>query len=378
MRKGWYKSLNTAATPLSGGAFDEGRDSLLKFSAIKALQSPIHQVVSFAATVEQILAIASIDRVKRDDRGALHGFQRPQVSKHIREIRDYLSRPDAVMPNAVVLAFTSGVRVVEGNGAYAEIEVDISSGPPGFVVDGQQRLSALAGLEGSSFQLLVSALVCENQEELRRQFILVNNTSPLPKSLVYELLPSVSGLPFRMTSRARAARIVEMLNYDDRSSLQGQIKQHTNPLGVIGDTSLQKLVMNSLSDGYCREVIELSGGEDRCFLAISEFFQAVQEVFGNAWHGHTPKSSRLVHSAGIISMGFVMEQLCATGAPLAPVFKLGLRKLQGYTAWTLDSGEWSFKTGNRPWNGVQNLHGDIHLLTDHLTRVVRSSELVPS
>ncbi len=364
--------------PLCWRALKEGIVSLLKFSAIKALQSQSHQVVSFAATVEQILAIASIDRVKRDDRGILNGFQRPQVSKHIREIRDYLTRPDAVMPNSVVLAFTGGVKVVEGTGAYAEIEVDISSGPPGFVVDGQQRLSALAGIEGSSFQLLVSALVCKSQEELRRQFILVNNTSPLPKSLVYELLPGVSGLPLRMTSRSRAARIVEMLNYDDRSSLQGQIKQHTNPLGVLGDTSLQKLVMNSLSDGYCREVIELSGGEDLCFLAISEFFQAVQEVFGDAWHGHTPKSSRLVHSAGIISMGFVMEQLCATGVPLAPVFKLGLKKLHGYTAWTSGSGDWFFKTGNRPWNGIQNLHGDIHLLTDHLIRVLRSSELIAS
>lgn len=351
---------------------------MLKFGGIKALQSSTHQVVSFAATVEQVLAIASIDRLKRDDRGTLHGFQRPQVSKHIREIRDYLTRPDAVMPNAVVLAFTEGVRVVEGKGPYAEIEVDVSSGPPGFVVDGQQRLSALAGIEGSSFQLLVSALVCESQEELRRQFILVNNTSPLPKSLVYELLPSVSGLPFRMTSRARASRIVEMLNYDDRSSLQGQVKQHTNPSGVIGDTSLQKLVMNSLTDGYCRETIELSGGEDRCFLAVSEFFQAVQDVFGNAWYDHTPKSSRLVHSAGIISMGFVMEQLCATGAPLAPIFKLGLRKLQGYTAWTAGSGEWLFKTGSRPWNGIQNLHGDIHLLTDHLTRLLRKPDVTLS
>lgn len=356
---------------LLGVPFDEGGVPLLRFSAVKASQSPVHQVVSFAATVDQILAIASIDRVKRDEQGTLHGFQRPQVSKHIREIRDYLSRTDAVMPNAVVLAFTSGVKISDEKGPYAEIEVDISTGPPGFVVDGQQRISALAGLEDRSFQLLVSALVCENQEELRRQFILVNNTSPLPKSLIYELLPSVSGLPFRMTSRARAARIVEMLNYDDRSSLQGQIKQHTNPSGVIGDTSLQKLVMNSLSDGYCRQLIELEGGEDRCFLAISEFFQAVQEVFGGAWHGHTPKSSRLVHSAGIISMGFVMEQLCVSGRPLAPVFKVGLRKLLRYTAWTSDSGEWLFRTGSRPWNGIQNLHGDIHLLTDHLTRVLR-------
>lgn len=344
---------------------------MLRFAAIRAHQSSSHQVLSFAATAEQIMAIASIERVKRDENGRLQGFQRPLVAKHIREIRDYLERPDSVMPNAIVLAFTNGVRVANEAGAYVEIEVDVSNGPVGFVVDGQQRLSAMAGLPGRDFQLLVSALICDTPEELRRQFILVNNTSPLPKSLIYELLPAVDGLPKRMTSRARAARVVELLNFDSRSSLQGQIKQHTNPIGIIGDTSLQKMVMNSLSDGYCRTVIEYESGEERCFLAISEFFSAVQEVFASAWLGHTPRTSRLLHSAGIISMGYVMDQLCVAGSPLAPLFKLGLKRLEGKVAWTAGQGDWHFQSGIRSWNAIQNLHGDIHILSDYLTRLLR-------
>ena len=344
---------------------------MLRFAAIRAHQSPSHQVLSFAATAEQVMAIASIDRVKRDESGHLQGFQRPLVSRHIREIRDYLERPDSVMPNAIVLAFTNGVRVANDAGAFVEIEVDVSNGPVGFVVDGQQRLSAMAGLPGRDFQLLVSALICETPEDLRRQFILVNNTSPLPKSLIYELLPTVGGLPKRMTSRARAARVVELLNFDGRSSLLGQIKQHTNPAGVIGDTALQKMVMNSLSDGYCRTVIEHEDGEERCFLAISEFFSAVQEVFKSEWVGHTPRTSRLVHSAGIISMGYVMDQLCSQCQPLSPLFKLGLRRLERWTAWTAERGSWGFQSGVRPWNAIQNLHGDIHILSDYLTRILR-------
>ena len=348
----------------------------MRFSAIRAKQSATHQVVSFAATVEQILAIASIDRVRRDAGGDLHGFQRPMVAKHIREIRDYLERPDAVMPNAVVLAFTDGITITEGQGPYAEIEIDISRGPTGFVVDGQQRLSALAGLPSGDFQLLVSALICQHQDELRQQFILVNNTRPLSKSLIYELLPGVDGLPLRMTSRARAARIVELLNFDERSSLRGQIKQHTNPLGTISDTALQKMVINSLSDGYCRSLIDQEGGEERCFVVVSEFFLAVQQVFRKAWVGHHPKSSRLVHSAGIISMGYVMDQLCTTSAPLAPLFKLGLKDLEGKTPWTAGHGDWPFQSGIRSWNGIQNLHQDIHVLSDYLTKLVRRNSAI--
>lgn len=348
-----------------------GENSVLRFDAIRARQGSSHQVLSFAATAEQVMAIASIARVKRDDCGRLSGFQRPLVSKHIREIRDYLERSDSVMPNAIVLAFTRGVRVTGEAGSYVQIEVDASDGPVGFVVDGQQRLSAMAGLPERDFQFLVSALICDSPEELRRQFILVNNTCPLPKSLIYELLPAVDGLPKRMSSRARAARVVELLNFDGRSSLLGQIKQHTNPLGVIGDTSLQKLVMNSLSDGYCRSLIERDNGEEACFLTVSEFFSAVQDVFSSSWVGHTPRTSRLVHSAGIISMGYVMDQLCATGRPLAPIFKLGLKRLEGKVAWTEGQGDWSFPSGVRPWNAIQNLHGDIYVLSDYLTRLLR-------
>lgn len=354
--------------------FRDFEGGVMRFPAIRARQSATHEVVSFAASVEQIKAIAAIDRVRRDADGSLHGFQRPMVANHIREIRDYLQRPDAVMPNAIVLAFTEGITVTERDSCSVEIEIDVSGGPVGVVVDGQQRLTALGGLSSGDFQLLVSALICKDQDELRRQFILVNNTSPLPKSLIYELLPGVEGLPRRMTSRARAAHIVEMLNFDNRSSLRGQIKQHTNPQGVISDTALQRMVMNSLSDGYCRTVIDSHDGPEKCFLAISEFFLAVQQVFDQAWVGHNPRSSRLVHSTGLISMGYVMDQLCSAGAPLAPLFKLGLKKLEGKTSWTAGHGDWHFQSGVRPWNGIQNLHQDIHVLTDYLTRLLRRAD----
>ena len=44
--------------------------------------------------------------------------------------------------------------------------------------------------------------LCETEEELQKQFILVNNTRPLPKALVYELLPKVGDLPPRMSNRS--------------------------------------------------------------------------------------------------------------------------------------------------------------------------------
>jgi len=84
-----------------------------QFLALQAKQGAQHAVFCFTATAEEVLAIARIDRAGRDAQGDLFGFQRPQIAQHIQQIRDYLQRPDAVLPNSVVIALTNGIAVAE-------------------------------------------------------------------------------------------------------------------------------------------------------------------------------------------------------------------------------------------------------------------------
>jgi len=344
----------------------------LTFSAIRARQSNRHQVFVFAATARQIQRFARIERAGRSGQGDLFGFQRPQVGAHIREIRDYMQRDDAVVPNSIVVAFveTDGCFRVDGDGAVVRVEIDVQGTPRGLVVDGQQRLSALAGLPERDMELLVSVLVCRDQAELRRQFILINNTRPLPKGLIYELLPTVEGLPLRLSSRSLAAQLTDRLNYRC-GPLQGQIHQHTNPTGRIKDTAVQKLVMNSLADGAMRDLIQRKDGETECLRLVNNFFIAIATTFAKDWREHTPKTSRLVHSAGIIAMGHVMEELYVRHkARKIADFEEGLQALVGHTAWS--SGTWEFgKDDRRPWNRIQNTNRDILLLTEHLLKTLK-------
>ena len=344
----------------------------LVFPAIVAEQSPDHTVFSFCARASEIYAMAHIDRIGRESDGTLKGFQRPQIANHIEEIRKYLSKSEAILPNPIVLAFTDKVSITRNGQSSTEVAIDIANGPPGFVVDGQQRLTALGGLPDKDFQLFVSGVLCKNEDELRKQFILINNTRPLPKTLIYELLPSVSGLPSKLSERAQAAALVERLNFDEQSSLRGQIKQHTNPKGVISDTALQRLIMNSHSDGALREISRESGGDQRSFDLISNYFAAVQEVFSDAWDGHAPRTSRLVHGAGVVSMGYVMEFLwSADNAFTKDAFAAGLVPLVDRCAWT--SGNWDYGPGNiRPWNSIQNLARDWVELSEYLIRLIKS------
>lgn len=339
------------------------------FTAIRAQQSAEHTSLAFSARASEILAFASIDRIGRDAQGKLSGFQRPQVAAHIREIQDYLAKPDSVLPNPIVVAFTEKVEVEEVGDGLCQIRIDVSDGPPGLVVDGQQRLTALSQID-RDFQVFVSVLVCRDEAELRRQFVLINNTRPLPKSLIYELLPTVDDLPARLNKRSQAADLTAQLNFK-RTSLHGLIKMHTSPDGVIADTVIQKIIMESLSDGVMRGLIRSKRGEQACITIISNFFEAVDRTFPGEWGGHTAASSRLRHGAGILAMGAVMEILAErVDARSVEDFEAGLACLKGRTAWT--SGAWAFDGEERRWNSIQNINRDIALLTYHLTSIVKA------
>jgi DGQHR domain-containing protein len=328
-------------------------------------QGTAASVICFVAKPSEIARIARIDRIGRDAKGSLRGFQRQRIASHVREIRDYLSRREAILPNAIVLAFNRGVKVSRDG----LLSVDVSNGPPGWVVDGQQRLAAALECVNGNFQLIVSAFICADMSELNRQFILVNNTRPLAKPLIYELLPGTTGLPHRLANRTEAAMLTEALNYQEGSSLRGLIMQQTNPDGIIKDTLLQKLLLNSIQQGALRRGNSTNGTLLARFELVSEFFFAVREVFQSDWDGHTPKTSRLLHGAGLITMGYVMDELYASGARRRRQFVRGLLPLVGRTHWT--SGEWRIGEERRAWNSIQNIGADYRLISHHIVRILR-------
>jgi len=343
------------------------------YTALIPKQSPEITVLTFCAKASDILNFSRIDRIERNNDGKLKGFQRPQIANHINEIRDYLGREEAILPNSIVVAFTSGVSFETIDNGLARVTIDPSNDVQGLVVDGQQRLTALSGLPDKEFEVFVSCILCNNEEELRKQFILINNTRPLPKTLIFELLPTVNGLPHRLSSRSLAASLVERLNYDESSSLHRQIKQHTNPTGYLKDTSIQKLIINSLNDGAFRNLAHEDDPEEKQFELINNYFKAIQEVFPSAWHLHKPNTSRLVHSAGILAMGYVMEHIYAiNGKTDIDSFKNQLYKLVDKCSWT--EGHWDYGDDNkRPWNGIQSIPRDYIELAQYLIRVLKRS-----
>jgi DGQHR domain-containing protein len=243
---------------------------------------------------------------------------------------------------------------------------------PGWIVDGQQRCAAIREANVDSFPIFAVGFLSENVADQREQFILVNSTKPLPKGLIYELLPETSGkLPSLLHRRRFPAMLMNRMNSDETSPLKNLIKTPTVPQGLIKDNSILKMIENSLSDGALyrfRNPNDGNGDIDAMLKVLYRFWEAVSTVFAEDWN-LPPRRSRLVHGAGIVTMGFLMDAICdrfrTQGTPSVDEFINDLFPLKPFCRWT--NGYWEFGPGaQRKWNEIQNIPRDIQLLSNYM------------
>ncbi len=357
----------------------------MRLPAIEVNQSAGRKLYAFAIDGKLVPRFATVSRVRRQNGRTLLGYQRPEVLSHIEEIRNYLESASPMVPNAVVVAFDSRVRFEANSEAPSSpysrsgmlvIPVEPEDAPderkPGFIVDGQQRLAAIRDAAIDSFPICVTAFITNDVSQQTEQFILVNSTKPLPKGLIYELLPNTSAqLPSLLNRRKLPAHLLERLNLDEGSPLQGMIQTATNPTGKIKDNSILRMLESSLSDGALYKFKAMGDEEadvESMLKVLHAFWGAVSHVFKEAW-GLPPKKSRLMHGAGIVSMGFVMDAIGdryrSARIPTMKQFVTNLEPLKEACRWT--DGYWDFGPGHqRKWNELQNTSKDIELLANYL------------
>jgi DGQHR domain-containing protein len=294
------------------------------------------------------------------------------------------------MPNALVVAFDSRVRFEPaagvasyGHTAAGTIVIPLpfeGDEPPGWVVDGQQRAAALRDARVEQFPVPVVGFITDDLAEQRAQFILVNNTKPLPKGLIHELLPATDGaLPIALLRKRYPAKLLAALNLTPGSPMYEAIRTPTMPEGRIRDNSVLKMLENSITDGALyafRNPVTGEGDGARMLEVLWNFWSAVAETWPEAWE-LPPRKSRLTHGVGIVALGYVMDEiteLCAAygHVPTSDMYAAHLATLADVCAWT--RGQWDFGLReHRPWNELQVTPKDILKLTDLLLRTYRGS-----
>jgi DGQHR domain-containing protein len=357
--------------------------------ALKITQAGSAPLYMFTLTGSEVLQVADISRVSRDDVGELIGYQRPEVRGHIQEITDYLDSDQPLFPNPIIMALPSTVRftcsrgpnVSDGIAASGTLEIPLPNGDgrkPGWIVDGQQRAYALAAARRRDFPVPVNAFIADSVDVQRDQFLRINNTKPLPRGLVTELLPKISTpLPPRLSVRKIPSALCDLLNSSDESPFRGMIRRPSASKdkaksAVVTDTSLIDSLKESLTSpsGCLFPYRNLSSGETDfpgIWSALVLYWSAVRETFPDAW-GKPPEQSRLMHGAGIRAMGRLMDRIMgsvdARQSGAADLVAADLALLAPHCHWT--EGQWD-GLGLR-WNEIQNVSQHIRELSSFLMR----------
>lgn len=359
--------------------------NILEFPALALQQGPNRTIYSFGLDGKTIGQFATVARAGRSDDGLFVGYQRPEVRKHVAEIRKYLESGAPMVPNAVVLAFDNRVEFrrvgppLPGFLQHGVLRVPRKHRPEddaaAWIVDGQQRLAAIREAKVGSFPIFAVAFIARTIEEQREQFLLVNSTKPLPRALIHELLPGVSqNLPTNLAKRQVPASIVAALNSHPSSPLFGSITTATNPGGRVKDNSVLRVLESSLSDGVLYRISRSTLTEDEkwdiTMRVLNSFWNAVKDTWPDIWE-LGPRKSRLLHGAGIVALGFLMDAMSDRRREEWPdyAFFFGeLAKVKPYCRW--NEGYWEFgPEHHRHWNEIQNTPKDVQLLANYLNRL---------
>ncbi|KFA89881.1 DGQHR domain-containing protein DpdB [Archangium violaceum] len=358
--------------------------------AIRIEQHPRHPLYLFTLTASELLRVADVSRVSRDQGGALLGYQRPEVKRHVRSITEYLDGPQVLFPNSIILALSSstlfkqirGPKVDSGIAEAGTLRIPLP-GPgqskPAWIVDGQQRALALSQCKRQDFPVPVNAFVADEVDLQRDQFLRVNNTRPLPRGLITELLPEVSTLlPSNLAARRAPAALCDLLNRDPQSPFRGLIRRASQDsdarhAAVVTDTAVVKMLQESLSSpsGALFPYRNIASGEtdfESVRKLLLMYWKAVRDTFPEAW-GRPPTRSRLMHGAGLCAMGRLMDKVMGSidlnGARTPQVVRAELARIRPICRWTDGNRE---ELGGLAWNEVQNTPQHIRLLSSTLIR----------
>jgi DGQHR domain-containing protein len=365
------------------------RSKTLTVRAVKTQQGDEVDVFAFFLPGPAVLEVADIARVHREEEGGvLQGFQRPEIRSHVKQIADFLDHGPALFPNAIILALSPEIefRASRGPAPAGLLEVAQSGTltvpvrPEGkraaWIVDGQQRSLALARTKNRNVVVPVIGFVSADIETHREQFILVNKAKPLPARLINELLPETSAfLPRDLSARKIPSELANWLNRRSDSPFRGVIRRMSDGdenKGVVVDTALITVIKNSLNSplGALSPHKGASGAPpdlDAMYQQLVAFWNAAKRAFPDAW-GLPPTRSRLMHSAGIQAMGYLMDRLVARtqGAnDPSKAMLAALRLLRPYCAWT----EGTWQGLGLAWDEVQSVPRHIRGLADLLIRL---------
>ena len=365
-------------------------DNIIQRKALRVDQKGGRHIYLLTVSADDLLRIAGVSRVTRDNDERLIAYQRSDVRRHVREIAEYLKADNMLLAHPLILSFSTQVAFVSSRGPNVSdgfavagtirIPIPSNDGPkPAWIVDGQQRALAIGLCEDRTFAVPICAFIADDVELQRDQFLRINNSRPLPRGLVTELLPEVtSPLPPKLAIRRMPSALCDLLNHEETSPFYRLIKRPSSSgeeshRAVVTDTVIVKMIEESLTHpSGClfphRNIATGEYDEGAIWGVLQVYWSAVRDVFPEAW-GKPSSESRLMHGVGIRAMGKLMDRIMASvdlrSKDAAKLVRIELQSIAATCRWT--DGEWE-QLGGIAWNELQNLHKHLSMLSNFLIR----------
>lgn len=357
----------------------------LHLRAVHAQQGNGVAVYSFFMRGSDVLRVADISRLHRDDADELKGFQRKEIQTHVQGIVEYLDRGEVLFPNAIILAFHGSVEFKQSRGPSPEGAVSGTLSIPlngtdrksAWIVDGQQRAFALSRTRNKEVMVPIVGFVAPSIDVQREQFILVNKAKPLPKRLINELLPEISAdLPADLRPAQIPSELCNILNRDPKSPFYKLIRrasdEEANSVAIVIDTALINMMKHSINNYgalalYKNTATDGVADIEGMYRLLCIYWNAVKKVFPEAW-GLRPQDSRLMHSAGIQAMGILMDRVMPRihrTKNVSEEVEASLRRISSYCCWT----EGTWEGLGLAWNDIQNTPRHIKALAEYLVQL---------
>ena len=253
---------------------------------------------------------------------------------------------------------------------HSDLERRTGRGGSSTVSSGSPR-SARPDIE--SFPICVVAFITDDDQEQREQFILVNSTKPLPKGLIYELLPSTTGeAPLAPTRTAvsrppprpaEPRRRVAAPRADPHAD-----RRHRPHQGQLGPQDAREQPERRCAVSLPRRRREYAGGHrlhaPRAPRLLAGDLSGLPRRLGHL-AAPLPAHARGRHREHRLRDGRDRGPLPQVGIPDVEQFRKDLEPLRDVCRWT--DGYWDFGPGiQRKWNEIQNTPRDIQILANYL------------
>ncbi|MDO6387902.1 DGQHR domain-containing protein [Uliginosibacterium sp. 31-12] len=237
------------------------------------------------------------------------GVQRDLAVKRIREISDYLSTADAILPTPLVISVPFAELRMANNEYYLMIPTSDDS-PWGEIIDGQHRYEGLRYVDNfNQYEIPVCIFIDLSIEDKATVFSTINSTQvKVPKSYIYDLFDYTdSNTPAKFCHE-----VCKTLNYDKDGPLSKRVKmlgRKLNDSEVLSQAALVDAIIPLISKNEKLDEKQVRNSErllpeealplrqlyiDENSLVFSKilrnYFLALREVSEHNWESYALRS----------------------------------------------------------------------------------------